>query len=51
MYQPLPEFIRDNWRTEVKKEWLIWAAIFAAGVILADRVRALPVVGSKIPRV
>ena len=28
---------------------LIYAALVLAGVILADKIRALPVVGSKIP--
>jgi hypothetical protein len=35
----------------VDKKWLIYAAIFVAGVVFADKVRTLPVVGSKIPRI
>lgn len=31
------------------KQALIYAGIFLLGVVLATRVRALPVVGSKIP--
>jgi len=35
----------------VKKEHLIYVAIFLAGVVFANKVRSLPVVGSKIPSV
>jgi hypothetical protein len=34
-----------------KKQHLIIAGAFLAGVVLAGRVRQLPVVGSKIPAV
>jgi hypothetical protein len=34
----------------MKKEWLIWAALILGGVVFADKIRGLPVVGSKIPR-
>lgn len=34
----------------MKKEHLIYAAIFLAGVVLADKVRSLPVL-SKLPSV
>jgi len=34
----------------MKKEWLIWAGLILAGVIFESKIRALPVVGSKIPR-
>jgi hypothetical protein len=33
------------------KQALIYAAVFLLGVVLNARVRALPVVGSKIPAV
>lgn len=33
----------------MKKQHLIYAGVFLAGVILAGKVRSLPVVGSKIP--
>jgi hypothetical protein len=32
----------------VKKEHLMWAAIFLAGVVLSEKVRALPLL-SKLP--
>jgi hypothetical protein len=35
----------------MNKSHLIYVAVFLAGVILAGKVRALPVVGSKIPTV
>lgn len=35
----------------MKKQHLIYLAVFAAGVVFANRVRALPVVGSRIPSV
>lgn len=35
----------------MKKQHLIYVAVFLGGVVLANRVRALPVVGSKIPSV
>lgn len=31
------------------KKTLIYVAVFLAGVVLANRVRTLPVVGDKIP--
>ena len=34
----------------MKKEWLIYLAIFAAGVILAPKVRTLPLL-DKLPTV
>lgn len=34
----------------MKKEYLIYAAIFVAGVMLANKVRTLPM-GSKIPEI
>lgn len=34
----------------MKKEWLIYAGIFLAGVVLADKVRGLPLL-SKLPSV
>lgn len=33
------------------KQALIYALVFLAGVVLAGKVRTLPVVGSKIPTV
>lgn len=33
----------------MKKQWLVYAGLVLAGVVLADKIRALPVVGSKIP--
>ncbi len=33
------------------KKWLIYLALIGAGVVFADRIRALPVIGSKIPSV
>ena len=32
------------------KKWLLYAALVLAGVVFADKIRATPVVGSKIPR-
>lgn len=34
----------------MKKQWLIYAAVFLAGVVLAPKVRALPVL-DKLPSV
>lgn len=31
------------------KKWLLYGGIFFAGVVLAPKVRSLPVVGPKIP--
>lgn len=33
------------------KKWLIYAALILAGVVFSDKIRALPVVGAKIPTV
>lgn len=33
------------------KKWLIYGAVFFAGVILAGKVRTLPVIGPKIPTI
>jgi hypothetical protein len=33
------------------KKWLVYAALVLGGVVLADRIRAIPVVGPKIPSV
>jgi hypothetical protein len=35
----------------VDKKWLIYAGLILAGVVLADKIRALPVVGAKIPTI
>lgn len=35
----------------MKKQHLIYLGVFLAGVVLAGKVRSLPVVGSKIPSV
>jgi len=34
----------------MKKEYLIYLGLILAGVVFADKIRGLPVVGSKIPR-
>jgi hypothetical protein len=31
------------------KKLLLWAGLVLAGVVFADKIRALPVIGSKIP--
>lgn len=31
------------------KKWLLYAGLVLAGVVFADKIRGLPVVGSKIP--
>jgi hypothetical protein len=33
------------------KKYLIWAGLILLGVVLAPKIRALPVVGSKIPSI
>lgn len=33
------------------KKWLIYAALVLAGVVFSGKIRALPVVGSKIPTI
>jgi len=33
----------------MKKQHLVYVGVFLAGVVLAGRVRSLPVVGAKIP--
>lgn len=39
-----------RWEADVKKEHLLYVALFLAGVVLADKVRTLPVL-SKLPSV
>ncbi len=33
------------------KKWLIYAGLILLGVVLDDKIRAIPVVGPKIPKV
>lgn len=33
------------------KKWIIYILLVGAGVVFADKIRALPVIGSKIPTV
>lgn len=47
MYQSPAEFIRTNWRTEVKK-YLPYLIAGLVGVVFADKIRALPGL-SKLP--
>ena len=33
----------------MNKKWLLYAGLVLAGVVFADKIRAVPVVGPKIP--